>query len=163
TLKLGRLDLSRFTPRTLLAVSVNLRVADHAELINPVDAVIREHMPVLEDIHLTHRPQVLANFQVSGEPAPVCRRLKHRRPLLDRFLIVSSNRLQAFSRNMPKEAVAGVVRIFNCDRDALGTDRHNFGAVRILARAGDPLPPENPITGAELRHSGLSLINNSAT
>jgi hypothetical protein len=83
--------------------------------------------------------------------------------LLDRFLIVSSDKLQAFSRDMPKEAVAGIVRVFNCDRDALGTDRHNHGAVRILDRAGDPLPPENPITRAELRHSGLSLINDSAT
>jgi hypothetical protein len=59
---------------------------------------------------------------------------------------------------MPKEAVAGVVRVFNCDRDALGADRHNLGAVRILDRAGDPPPPENPITRAELRHSGLSLV-----
>lgn len=62
---------------------------------------------------------------------------------------------------MTDKPVAGIVRVFDHDGDALRADRHDLGAVRVLDVAGDPLPPEYPIARPEHRHCGLILFNDS--
>src|SRR5262245_51615063 len=67
TLELRPANFLRAPPRTVLALSVGARVCKDTEVIDPMTAVVRQHLAVLEHINLPNRPEVFADLDVPGE------------------------------------------------------------------------------------------------